>query len=44
MTVAELGVRMSSYEVAEWLAHDDLCAWEHEQARKQAEAKAKARR
>lgn len=42
MTISELETRMSAREIIEWMAHDELTAWEHEQAR--AEAKAKAGR
>ncbi len=36
MTVAELGRRMSASEISEWRAHDELQAWRHEQAMKEA--------
>ena len=44
MTVAELGVRMTSAELAMWAAHDELTAFEREHAQKEAEMQARARR
>jgi hypothetical protein len=44
MTVAELSVRMSSAELVDWMAHDQLTAFEREHAQKEAEMKARARR
>lgn len=43
MTVGELGKRMSSGELARWVAHDQLTQFEHEMAQREAEMKARAR-
>ena len=43
MTVAELLARISSFELTEWMAHDELTAAERDHAQKQAEMKAQLR-
>jgi hypothetical protein len=43
MTKAELCGRMSHAELIEWVAHDELTAFEREHAAKAAEMEAKAR-
>lgn len=44
MTRDELDARMSSHELAEQVAYDELAAFDREQAEREAEMKAKARR
>ena len=44
MTVAELGARMSSAELTNWMAHDLLTAAEREHESQMAEQRARARR
>lgn len=44
MTRAELDERLSSHELAEWIAYDQLAAFDREQAEREAEMKAKMRR
>ena len=44
MTVADLLSRVSSLELTDWIAHDELSAVEREHAQKEAEMKAQMRR
>ena len=44
MTRDELRVRMSHAELVDWVAHDELTAFEREHAQKEAEMAARARR
>ena len=43
MTVADLSARMPHAELARWVAHDELTAFEREHAMKQAELDARVR-
>lgn len=43
MTVGELMARMSYAEFVLWAAHDELTAFDREQARKQSEMEARVR-
>lgn len=44
MTVGELDERISSAELTEWQAHDQLTAYEQEQEQKRAEMEARMRK
>lgn len=43
MTVADLSERMTYAELALWVAHDELTAFDREMAQREAEMKARAR-